>query len=66
MEPLRWNFLLSSAPILTITDRALLVPKRVPSQLSCYLSPATESKGPKHLAPVGNLHVICIHLHTPS
>lgn len=27
--------------------------------------PATELKGPRHLASAGNLHVICIHLHTP-
>lgn len=39
--------------------------RRVPSQLSCYLSPATESKGPQHFDPAGNLHVICIHLHFP-
>lgn len=66
--PLPWNFLPSSAPILAVTDRALgvpLAPKGGPSWQSCYLGLAMESKGFKQLASVGNLHMICIHLHAP-
>lgn len=59
------EFLPILRPTLTISDRAHGLPSPKESTRSAKpAGPATESKGPKHLAPVGDLHMICIHLHT--
>lgn len=68
MEPLSWNFLPFLPPSSPsqaehtglLWSQGEQPDSQPPPSLSSY-----RIKRPRHLAPVVNLHVICIHLHTP-
>lgn len=68
MEPLSWNFLpsLPSSSPTQAEHMGSSGPKESNQTDSHHPIQLQNQKRPQHLAPLVNLHMICMHLHTPT